>query len=296
MDRELFDHAIGEVPPSTVDVDGVIARGRRAAWVRRAANPWVATAAGVTAIAFGVAAAVLPGSSPGLITQGSAPPRTSSATAPPSTSPSMVVECDTRPAPPQVPPQEAAATAARLSSVLTAAAQTQLPAGTQLTANPTSEYPKGHPHGPLEFYYIGQPQEARGNGCAGGVSYYLAWATVVRSGVKGNLMALVSPPDPNSEPLACMTGTVEGAQFSCSMRTGPNGEAIMTYTLTQNGGGPTNYRVEVARRDGTGVLLDSANVGGDSKNGGRPSSSRPPLSHEQLITIALDPGLTAAAR
>jgi hypothetical protein len=41
MDKQLFDDAIGEVPPSTVDVDAAIARGRRAEWGGgRRARPW----------------------------------------------------------------------------------------------------------------------------------------------------------------------------------------------------------------------------------------------------------------
>src|ERR671933_229213 len=48
MDKQLFDDAIGEVPPSTIDVDAVITRGRRADRLRRVANP--AVAAGVAVV------------------------------------------------------------------------------------------------------------------------------------------------------------------------------------------------------------------------------------------------------
>ena len=60
MDKQLFDDAIGASPPSTVDVDAVIARGRRADRLRRVANPAVAAGAGVLAVMLGVAFAVLP--------------------------------------------------------------------------------------------------------------------------------------------------------------------------------------------------------------------------------------------
>ena len=205
--------------------------------------------------------------------------------------------CGGRTAVPQVPAAKAAATSARLTSTLTGAVQGQLPAGSQLTANPAGEYPKGTPHGPLEFYYVFQPPVPLPNGCQGGVSEYSAWATITVSGVKkGNLMALITPPSENSRPLACSDGTVEGAHYSCNRQTGPTGEAILTSTLVQNGGGPTLYRVEVDRLDGTSILLDSANVPDDAKLGGRPATPAPPLTHQQLITIALGDGLTVGSR
>ncbi len=62
MDKQLFDDAIGEVPPSTVDVDAAIARGRRAAWTRRVLSPVTAVAAGVVLVAGGAVALTLPSS------------------------------------------------------------------------------------------------------------------------------------------------------------------------------------------------------------------------------------------
>jgi hypothetical protein len=265
------------------------------------ANPWVATAAGVVAIAFGAVAVLLPGNQEGSVGAGGAPPAPMSTvdSSPVSSSAptSTPVTCGGRTAVPQVPAAEATATSARLTSALTSSVQAALPAGSQLTANPTGEYPKGTPHGPLEFYYVFQPLVPLENGCQGGVSEYSAWATISVSGVqKGNLMALVTPPSGNSQPLACPGGTVADAQYSCNRQTGPNGEAILTSTLTQNGGGPTLYRVEVDRLDGTSILLDSANVPGDAKQGGRPASPVPSLTHQQLITIALGDGLTVGSR
>ncbi|GAB3469367.1 hypothetical protein [Actinophytocola sediminis] len=48
MDKRLFQEVIGEVPPSTVSVETVITRGRRAERFRRATSPVVA--AGVTVV------------------------------------------------------------------------------------------------------------------------------------------------------------------------------------------------------------------------------------------------------
>jgi len=64
MDKKLFDDAIGEVPPSTVDVDAAIARGRRAAWTRRVLSPVTAVAAGVVLVAGGAVALTLPSDDP----------------------------------------------------------------------------------------------------------------------------------------------------------------------------------------------------------------------------------------
>ena len=55
MHKQLFDDAIGEVPPSTVDVEAVITRGRRAARLRRVANPAVAAGVAVVLLTGAVA-------------------------------------------------------------------------------------------------------------------------------------------------------------------------------------------------------------------------------------------------
>ena len=65
----------------------------------------------------------------------------------------------------------------------------------------------------------------------------------------------------------------------------------MATTLADPGGMKLN-RVDVTKPDGTGVIVHSENVATDGKTGGQPASREPLFTHEQLIEIALAPGLT----
>src|SRR2546421_10115121 len=66
MTRQLFDTMIGTSPVSTVDVDAVIARERRARLLRRTAVV-VACSAGVFALLMGGQAVLRPPALPGVI-------------------------------------------------------------------------------------------------------------------------------------------------------------------------------------------------------------------------------------
>jgi hypothetical protein len=77
----------------------------------------------------------------------------------------------------------------------------------------------------------------------------------------------------------------------CHRSFGPKGEVIVATTLTLKGGGPSTHRVEVARADKIGVILEAANAV-DAKRDRKPDSPTPPLTLEQLTEIALDPGMT----
>ena len=57
-----FDQAIGPTPPSTVDVDRVIARERRRSWLR--ASPVAMAAAAIVAISAGAVTLSGPGEAP----------------------------------------------------------------------------------------------------------------------------------------------------------------------------------------------------------------------------------------
>src|SRR5215471_3244459 len=88
MHKELFDDAIGEVPPSTVDVDAAIVRGRRAAVVRRVVNPVVAAGV-VVVLLIGVVAYTMTRPGPDDIgTPGGPPSSTSQSDDPSSDAPS----------------------------------------------------------------------------------------------------------------------------------------------------------------------------------------------------------------
>lgn len=295
MEKRQFDDAIGEPPPSTVDVDGVLARARRKTWLRRGTTPWTVTAVGVVAVTVGAVVFLSPGGTPEL---GVAPAEQPTPMSAPSTTgaPSAMSgppfsPCGRTPtAPPTVESPAGAVT--RLTAVLTAAVQRQLP-GTTFEANPAAEYPDGTTHGPFEFFHVNTPFVDHGNGsCEGGADYFLTRATTVTAGVKGNVLAMVARTGGNSSPpTECSTGIVVGAEHDCALRGGPNGEIIVISTLSSPSG-VVYHRADVTKTDGTGVMVQSENVAVDGKAGGPPESPTPQLSHDQLIQIALDPALT----
>src|SRR5215217_664028 len=188
MDRQLFDDAIGSPPPSTVDVEAVIARQRRAALVRRVGGPGLVAAAAVAAVTFGVALAVpggltgnpggggiTPGGGSG--TGSSANPMGTSQPVRPGWPPGMTDPCALPTDLPAIP-GEPADIAARLHAALDAAVRAQLP-DAQLTANPYARYENDRQYGPLEFFHVRQDGEALGGGsCRQPQDYYLAKATI----------------------------------------------------------------------------------------------------------------------
>lgn len=282
MSKDQFDAAIGIVPPSTVDVEAVLDRERRRARVRRVVNPWTAAGVGVAAVAVGVAVAFVPGSpAPVSVTPGASkvPPED---------------PCAVRPFPPQTGapiPEASTVAASRLTTVLTAAVQQRLAAGTTLGAHERGVYPKGVAHGPLEFFHVFSAPVPVDGACSGGEDYFSSSATTAKGELKGNVMAVVTRIGGIVTPSTECTPPPERTQGSCQRRTGPHGETIVEATILQPGG-PTNYRSNVTKPDGTGIILDAENVAGDAKRGGEPDMPLPPLSLAQLTEIALDPGLT----
>ena len=303
MDRHLFDDAIGSPPPSTVDVEAVIARQRRGAFVRRVVGPGSAAVAAVVAVTFGAALAVpggLTGGSGGGRTPGSEPAATPPASSwgpsgpsEPATS-SAPNTTDTCGPPTDLPaiPGEPADIAARLHDALDAAVRGQLP-GAQLTANPVARY-EDRQYGPLEFAHIHQDGGlSEGGACGVPEDYYLARATVTDAAGAGNILTyLGAAGDGTSNPATCPTAGVTAPEVTaCEQHTGPAGEQITALTLRLEQGSTTN-RVDVLKPDGTMVTLLSENVAVDGKEGGPPQRPTPPLTHDQLITIALLPTLT----
>jgi hypothetical protein len=273
MNKQAFDETIGEVPRSTVDVDAVVARGRRAARFRLVANPWVATAAGVVAVTVAVIAPHPGGSTGGT-------PATAPSSAPPSTS--------LRPPDPCAGirlPERSEDAAVRLTGVLNAAVRHQLPSGSQLAPSPA-----GAGHAALEVYHEGSPPRQVAGDCADGHEGFEAWAAVLRGGGKGNIHLAIGIALDDTPP-QCVPNADAPGQTHCEIQNGPGGERITLITLHEPGGPTTNY-VTFARTDRTSVTLVSENVADDGKKGGRPESSAPPLTHQQLVAIGLDPGLT----
>ncbi|WP_439377425.1 hypothetical protein [Amycolatopsis lexingtonensis] len=282
MSKDQFDAAIGVVPPSTVDVEAVLDRERRRARVRRVANPWTAAGAGVAAVAVVAAVAFLPGDpAPVLV-----PP---AASKPPSENP-----CAVLPYPPQTGapiPETSTAASSRLTTVLTAAVEQRLAAGSTLGPHEHGVYPKGVAHGPLAFFHVFSARVPYESTCSGGEDYFMSAATTAKGELKGNVSAIVTRIGGVATPSTECMPPPERTEGSCQRRTGPHGETIVESTLLLPGG-PTMNQSDVTKPDGTGIILSAENVAGDAKRGGPPDMPSPPLSLAQLTEIALDPGLT----
>ncbi len=280
MTKERIDEIIGATPPSTVDVDAIVARERKTAWLRP--NPWVTTAAGVAAVAVGAAFVLAPGS------PGSVSPAAGSSSAPELPEPCKI---PTLMGP--VPTEKPADAMVRLTGVLTTAVNARLAAGTTLSPS-AANYPVGDPgRGPLQVVHSSRPVTNGGGGvCTGGEDEFLAGATTVRSGKKGGVQATLGRLGGRlNMPADCVDQAPKGMEQVCHRSIGPKGEVIVATTLTSKGGGPSIHRVEVARADKIGVILDAANAV-DAKRDRKPDSPAPPLTLEQLTEIALDPGMT----
>ncbi|KOX21705.1 hypothetical protein ADK67_25335 [Saccharothrix sp. NRRL B-16348] len=297
MDKHLFDEAIGEVPPSTVDVDAVIARGRRGVRLRRVANPAVAAGMAVVVLTGAVAYTLADGRG----TPVGGPPGTTSAVSPSSTAreqppgskvdaPSVVVVDD------KVPPPEcegrlepAAEAAARLTLATTDAVKAQRP-DLGLSANPAGDYPAGTPHGPLDYHQVSAADPGVELSICDPKATFEAMATTTTADGSGNIFVLVEPTWRDGlGPVCAFPGL--GTRTSCVAETGTRGEEIVKQTADM-GGGITLNQVLVHREDGTRILVQAENIATSGKTGGAPTSSEPPLTLDQLVAIGVDPALT----
>ncbi|MEV6909027.1 hypothetical protein [Amycolatopsis sp. NPDC051071] len=279
MTKERIDEIIGVTPPSTVDVEAVVARERKTAWLRP--NPWTVTAAGVAAVAVGAAFMFAPGSS-----------GTVSPAAPPSSAPELPEPCKIPVLQGPAPPEKPAVAAERLTGVLTAAVKARMVAGTTLAPHGAS-YPVGDPeHGPLEFVHEDSLLKNSGSTCSGGRNIFAAGATTVLAGKTGNVQVSLGRLGGRTLlPAECEDQTIAGAEETCTRSVGPKGEVIVASIITFTGGGPVINQVAVTRADKIGVVLQAENTA-DAKRSRKPDSPAPPLTLEQLTEIALDPGMT----
>ncbi|MFI9010953.1 hypothetical protein ACIGNX_27320 [Actinosynnema sp. NPDC053489] len=300
MDKQLFDDAIGEVPPSTVDVDAVIARGRRAARLHRVAHP--AVAAGVAAVLLtGVAAYSMTGGDGGGTTVGTAPPATTTPLAPTSSAPATAHpsgsdQPNVVTLPPEsdpVPPprcaggdlETVAEAAGRLTAAAAKAVREQRP-DVRLSAN--AQFPAGTPRGPLEFYQPVEPAYPDVSVCDVRATLH-AWATAGTPLGDGNLGFEVEPAFfPALNPPCDEESTPDRTR--CAEVTGPDGEKVLTEVFEYQRG-TRKHQVQVIRADGTRLRIESENVATTSGSGG-PTAPAPPFTLEQLVAIGTDPALT----
>ncbi|XVV02640.1 hypothetical protein ACQPW3_35600 [Actinosynnema sp. CA-248983] len=302
MDKQLFDDAIGEVPPSTVDVDAVMVRGRRAVRLRRVANPAVAAGLAVVVLTGAVAYTLTSGDNGGTPVGG--PPSTTSTVPPSSTTPqppssttleqppgSKIATPGTITVDDKVPPRQCkgrlesvAEAAARLTLATTNAVKAQRPDLT-LSANPA-----GSPHGPLGYHQVGREDPNVELSICDTRATFEALAKTTTADGTGNIFVLMHPTwQADLGPMCDYPGL--GTRTSCATETGPRGEEIIKQTADM-GDGITMNQVLVHRKDGTRILVQSENIGTSGKIGGAPTASKPPLTLDQLTAIGVDPALT----
>ncbi len=271
MRKELFDDAIGEVPPSTVDVDAVMTRGRRAARLRMMANPVVAVGVAVVLVTGAVAFTMMgdDGSSPQV---GARPTSTETSEPIPSTSRTTVAV--------QMPPAACARTdlessaevVARLTAAVRAAVQEQRP-DLLLAPDPSEGL---HGPGALEFahYFLDEPESTNKPICGKHVGFAAAATTDGgQSVIDVSVTAVTLNPSGFCD---------EYTESYCDEVTGPNGEVIVTF-LSKEDDGSTADAAYVLRQDGTLIMLSARIV---------PASGKAPLDYNQLVAIGSDPAMT----
>ncbi|KOX19194.1 hypothetical protein ADK67_34145 [Saccharothrix sp. NRRL B-16348] len=289
MDKQLFDDAIGEVPPSTVDVDAVIVRGRRAARLRRVTHPTVAAGVAVVLLTGVVAYSMTPADDRD-VTVGTAPPSSRPSTAHPS-GPDPADTVTSIPTP-VLPPRceegdldTVAEAAVRLTQAATNAVREQRP-DVQLVANAT--FPAGTPRGPLEFYQTVEPAYPDVSVCDVRATLH-AWATARTPLGDGNIGFETSPAFfPTLNPPCKAKDTPD--RIDCAELTGPHGEKILTEAFEYERG-TRKHQVRIIRADGTSLRIHSENVATTGGSDG-PTTPAPPFTVEQLIAIGADPALT----
>lgn len=301
MDSRKFDEAIGEVPPSTVDVDAAISRGRRAAMVRRVANPVTGAAASVVAIAA-AAIVFIPGgdqtgadqNAGGGLVVGSPSPsaqedskdapvvkRKNNGDVEVSIPPGGPEPCDDPPEHPDRPGQ--------MSEALKTAVTEYIPAD---KLSEVSRDVAGDPDGagPLDFYPSGALFDKERNCMVAMEGNLLAFANVAQDGGTGNIMAMASF-DNDLENFGTCADARAGDHpqlelVSCQDDEGPNGERI-TATVMKINGSVTSNSVSVLTPDATLVSVHAENVADTAKKGNPAEADAPPLSIEQLRAITL---------
>lgn len=270
MDKKRFDDAIGEAPPSTVNVDAAIARGRRAARIRPLANPVTAVAVVVLVLLGGTAVALLPGD----------PDRTETAVAPTISTPTSTWDTPCR-----VAMGEPADTpiADQLTTVLTERVTDQLPEGAGLVG--THEPPSLRP---LQLFTAAPGDEA----CESRADALFAEAGITLAGNSTTRILVEIDPVEASGSLAswCYGGPHPYDGTHCGMRTIESNEVVQVEGYTKpearHGRRLAASGVEVTKAEGTVItILVKDGVTAEGK------PYPPPLSAEQLTDIALDPRL-----
>jgi hypothetical protein len=272
--RTDFDEAIGLVPPSTIDLDRLIARRRRRAAFRRAGA--AGATGGVAAVALGAVIAF--GGAPGGRLGAAGPGPATSPSPPVPAGPSSAAargpsSAGARPSSePATPPAQARQTEDRLSQAVTDSVREHAP-GYSLSASLD-----GAP--PFRFRYLYAPVTSTNSGS----NWYYGSADLNGPAGTGNVWLTIGRYGSVwNPPTTCETGETD-----CQVTTGPQGERVLRRVINENG--IRDYYVVVVRPDQTAVLIVAANQRGQLDTGA-PHQPDPVLTVDQLVGIGSDPRL-----
>ncbi len=271
--QDLFESVIGVEPPQRLDVDELMSRSRRRLARRRAAGV-VAVSLAVVVVAVGVTA-VTGRLSLGQERIGNPPTPTAAPTTP---GPAPTGEKIPTVGPQPTEPASAAAT--RLSAAMQAAVLSVTPGGELL---------------PYESVGSDFPFQVPPSGRGEPVLPYRGYASLLIDGRAGHPILSIE---------LGVIGSVErptcAGKPDCVESTGPRGERIVTLTetITKDSDDPhaqviqdvdgSRHFVWVEHPNGDYVKVEHSNF----PEGGDAPFQAPLLSPEELVQIALDPGLT----
>lgn len=253
--RQLFDAAIGVSPPSTIDIDALIRRQRKMTWVRR----WAKAGGAATAVGGIAVAGTLGFAGGGFL----GPP-------------------DPEPSPHAVVGRFDPAAAKRLGEALQVAMEEQLPDAEFL------------PHRRQPFTFRDEEGDS-----------YLSDLVIRDENGVGSFMIVVTAA--RRGPTECDDNAdqdgIASYRISCEAGTWPGGERVVAVTgddrlMDRNDSRRiVGQTVFVHKPDGTSISIwvrnfhSTKNVWGPGEEM-EPTATRPPMTIDQMVAVALDPGLT----
>jgi hypothetical protein len=268
MGTQLFDQLIGDVPPSTVDVAGIVRREKRRSGIRRIAG--VATA--VVALSVTTAIGLTMTNSTGA----SSPPVAGGASV------AGTVVPDTRFALVANSEESAAASAKRLGAALAEAFRKEAPTAKWIfdPELPGQTGPDGRPPKLSHRVVDGKTKKSQ--------ELFHGGSGVLNEGRKGRLHLGVNAVDrpgedgtPNRD-----AGTCPPAGDKCTPGKAPNGAKTVLLTRTFEDTEGLVQTAEVALPDGRALRITQSNNFG--VGGGGPAQQATPLTSAQLMAIAID--------
>ena len=265
MGTQLFDEVVGELPMSTVDVDGIVQKEKRRGATRRVAGLAAAVVALSVTTTLGLTMTGGTGASSPPSAAGGASGATSAA---PDTRFALVADSK----------ESAAATAKRLSEALDAAFKKEAP-GAKWIFEPGVAGETG-PNTPPQLSYktVQRPKS---------VDLFAGGSGVLNNGNKGYLFLQIGPTDLKSEDGKVLRFSMECSPKvpKCVRGTAPNGAETRLSTIDY-GDGMLSYYATVTLPDQRALTIYAGNEFGPD---GSPAAQREmPLTDDQTLAMAID--------